>query len=344
VDREFAKRRFTDSSLVYVNGVATNQGKLYIDLSTGRSPHILIVGATGSGKTQMSKRICRSLSRSKVATIIIDPHNEYMDLGFERYGIHEITGVILSEIASSKESIEEFIDILRIAFRLGPLQVAVLSDLLQEYFQDYRDLRNLIDFIEKKISESNNSEIQRALRSVQFYIRLLLENIPQSTNYIGSYSIDLTRSMIIDLSYIAKNQFITEIYVYFLLRHIWRKIRERGFSNEIRYYVVLDEAHNLLSGRVSELISRIIRESRKFGLGIVIVSQLIDQRIKEFFGNIGSLLIMKTFDKETLDYIQTTTGINIIGVISTLRETEFVFIDLYREKVIYRGRLLFEEE
>jgi len=340
-DREFARRRFTDTSLVYVDDVVTNRGKLYIDLSTGRSPHILIVGATGSGKTQMSKRICNSLSRSKIATIIIDPHNEYIDLGFERYGIHEITGVILSEISSSRESIEEFIDILRIAFRLGPLQVAVLSDLLQEYFQDYRDLRNLIDFIEKKVSESNNSEIQRALRSVQIYIRLLLENIPQSTEYVGRHSIDLARSMIIDLSYIAKNQFITEIYVYFLLRHIWRKIRERGFSDEIKYYVVLDEAHNLLSGRVSELISRIIRESRKFGLGIIIVSQLIDQRIREFFGNIGSLLIMKTFDKETLDYIQTAAGIDV-GIISTLRETEFVFIDLYREKIIYRGRLLFK--
>ncbi|MGC9147845.1 MAG: helicase HerA domain-containing protein [Sulfolobales archaeon] len=339
----FARRGFTDSSVVHIDGVVINRGKLYIDLSTRRSPHILIVGATGSGKTQMSKRICDSLSKNNVATIIIDPHNEYVDLGFERYGIHEITGIILSEIAGSRESIEEFIDILRVAFRLGSLQVAVLSDIIQEYFQGYRDLRDLTNFIEKKISESDNSEIQRALRSVQFYIRLLLESIPQDIEYSSRYSIDLNRSMTIDLSYIAKNEFITEVYVYFLLRHIWRKIRERGFSEKIEYYIVLDEAHNLLSGRVSELISRILRESRKFGLGVIIVSQLIDQRIKEFFGNIGSLLIMKTFDRETLDFIESATKISA-SLASSLREREFLFIDLYREKIFYRGKLLFKEE
>ncbi len=337
----FTRREIINDSLVYIQNVLLDRGKMYIDLSTGRSPHILIVGATGSGKTQMSKRICGSLSSGNISTIIIDPHNEYMDLGFRRYGIREVTGLILREISSSRESIEEFIDILRISFRLGPLQIAVLSDTLLEYFQEYRDFSGLLDFIEKKIIDSSNNEIQRALRSIQFYIRLLLENIPQRINELAHESIDLDKSLIIDLSYVTKNQFITEIYIYFLLRHIWSRVREKGFSEKIRYYIVIDEAHNLLSGKVSELILRIIRESRKFGLGIILVSQLIDQRIKEFFGNIGSLIIMKTLDKETLDFIESSTRVDI-SLATHLKDTEFIYIDLYKDKFPRRGRIIFE--
>lgn len=344
-DKEYTSSRaglgyiYREQEIIPVERVVVGErSRLFMDLSTNRSPHILIVGSTGSGKTQLSKRLCESLSKRGVRVIVLDPHNEYKDLGLERYSIREIADIIIREIADSRESIEEFIDILRTTFRLGYLQVAVLSDTLYEYFQENRGLRDLLNYIEKKISETDNSEIQRALRNTQYYIKLLLDHISINENTVSEKTLDLNRSVAIDLSEIYKNRYVTEIYVYFLIRYIWRIVREKGFSERIRYYLVIDEAHNILSSKISELLSRILRESRKFGLGLILVTQIIDQRIREFMSNIGVVFLMKTLDRDTLDFLEILVSIDPEKALS-LRETEFIYIDLYREKTIFRGRL-----
>ena len=63
-------------------------------------------------------------------------------------------------------------------------------------------------------------------------------------------------------------------------------------------FIALDEAWKLVSGPELKVI---LREGRKYGVGIIISSQLITDLEREYLGNISTMLILRTHSMESLE-------------------------------------------
>lgn len=82
------------------------------------------------------------------------------------------------------------------------------------------------------------------------------------------------------------------------------------------FYLYLDEAHIFISDSISEILS----ESRKYGLSLFIAHQYLDQMDekiqKSIFGNIGSIVCFRTSSKDAITISQNANSeINILDIV-----------------------------
>ncbi|MEZ0290142.1 MAG: ATP-binding protein [Sulfolobales archaeon] len=326
--------------IIRVQSTATLYNKpYYIELSTGFSPHIIILGSTGAGKTLLCKKILLSMIREKMRVVVIDLNGEYRDLGVKRVRIENILGGIIREVFSSRESLEDFIDAMKSIFRLGPIQVSQLTELLQEFILQSREPKDLISYLERKISESKDSGDERVLRSLIPYFKLILEYVQGEST---EERLDLEESVIVDLEKIRSNSYLIEISSYYVIRYIWHRIREKGFSDRVKYVLVVDEAHNILRGKTQDLILQIFRESRKYGFGVILITQQLDERIVDLINNTGRIIVMKIIDPKTIDMLRNMIreSEELVEEVKSLRELEFISLELTGARRVIRGRII----
>jgi DNA helicase HerA-like ATPase len=81
----------------------------------------------------------------------------------------------------------------------------------------------------------------------------------------------------------------------------------------LRYLIVFDEIHRILpkfggSGAGFTQIERGCREFRKWGIGIVLISQILSDFVGEIKANINTLVQMKTRDESDLERIKMQYG------------------------------------
>lgn len=79
-----------------------------------------------------------------------------------------------------------------------------------------------------------------------------------------------------------------------LLWHLLAFLRGRG-QNKLSLYCVLDEAHHL-SFRDGGPIDHLLREARKFGIGIIFASQQPEDFSPAAYSNSASKLVFQTTD------------------------------------------------
>ncbi len=88
-----------------------------------------------------------------------------------------------------------------------------------------------------------------------------------------------------------------------ILKRITEKMRERGHAEKNRrIFVILDEAWKLIER--SKPLETIIREGRKYRVGIVIASQIIGDLDAPFLSNMATLFVFRVQDKVSLEVLQ----------------------------------------
>lgn len=270
----------------------------YIDLRDERNPHILITGASGSGKSTAVKNLVLSLASAGIGNIIvIDFHGEYSELlgqvkavcgtkvsyiDARRYSVNplELDG------ASPKERAVQLADTMQRLFNLGPLQRAQLERLLEELYSMHGihddepstwhleppDLRKLYAYIGELLAGSVASTDRSRLEALRQYVGLLLDDV------FGRTSIPLAELLsgvvVLDLSKMPTD-YMKVLYVETLLRKIAFQAYREGPSPTLRRYVVIDEAHILTSrrGTKESLVAKLLAETRKYGIGFIVATQ-----------------------------------------------------------------------
>lgn len=88
-----------------------------------------------------------------------------------------------------------------------------------------------------------------------------------------------------------------------VLGDVTRKMRKRGHAEKNRrIFVILDEAWKLVEK--SRPLETIIREGRKYRVGILIASQLIDDVDAPFLSNIATLFVFRVQEAGSLEMLQ----------------------------------------
>ncbi len=91
------------------------------------------------------------------------------------------------------------------------------------------------------------------------------------------------------------------------LNEIVLKMRRFDANGHSRIFVFLDEAWKILKD--NDVLETIIREGRKYGVGIVLASQMINDVEKDFLQNIGTIFVFRLQNSKNLDDLVSDYGI-----------------------------------
>lgn len=293
----------------------------------------LILGASGSGKTETLKVLGKGIADYGVPVLVLDFHGDVQFPGLRSVllssGTSSTTGVNPMELDS--QSAEEtglydqrkvIRDMIRNAVpALGHRQGAILRDAIEEAYvragfndSDPATWRNtpptfadvqeiLADWADDDSRKSQRTSIEGCLAAVQ---EIFEHPIFQRREHVSVDEI-LSRSMRLDLSKLTEE--VRYITAETLLRKIFRVLRLMGpipvqpvdDRQRFRLFVVIDEAKILSTGggdpdSPERILNQLFTEARKFGLGMVLASQMSDHFGSEVKANAASWLVLKPMD------------------------------------------------
>lgn len=286
--------------------------------------HVLILGSTGLGKTTTSSILTLELIRHNIPVLIIDWHDEYFNLLLKLGLSHNAVKVYNVNnpypldpfAAKNSESLDEkisyIVDILESTLNLTPPQSYYLYEVLYEECKKgysemsfnvlFEKLKSYNDIIEGYSGREARFALLRKIRLLTIGQAKKLFKIQDSKNT------KLVRKpvTIIELGRI-KNNTLRRTYTLFLLKELFSTYTEKGLSSNLKLAVVLDEFHNLINNQPCNVLERLFSEIRKFGVGLIVVSQTVAGLPNFVLRNANTKIIhsIKTFQdlKELINII-----------------------------------------
>lgn len=293
----------------------------------------LTLGASGSGKTETLKVLGRGIADYGVPVLVLDFHGDVKFPGLRSVllssGTSSTIGVNPMELDS--QSAEEtglydqrkvIRDMIRNAVpALGHRQGAILRDAIEEAYaragfndSDPATWRNvpptfadvqeiLADWADDDSRKSQRTSIEGCLAAVQ---EIFEHPIFQRREHVSVEEI-LSSNVRLDLSKLTDE--VRYITAETLLRKVFRVLRLMGpipvqpvdDRQRFRLFVIVDEAKILSTGggdpdSPERILNQLFTEARKFGLGMVLASQMSDHFGSEVKANAASWLVLKPMD------------------------------------------------
>lgn len=300
-------------------------------LSTAGSPHAVIVGIPGQGKSVSTQNIVHQLHQQKVATLSLDFHGDMANSAQTDAVIVDVGehGLPFSpfEIRSvgsnpAKSAALEIADILTVVGGLGEIQRHhVYSALLASYEKlgwVGTSQGSRLPKMEEFVANLRNVEGQQKGKNAEARLMditefdLFRDENPVQFDVLGVsgtiFRVDSMGSEAVKLAAGA-----------FLLRKIYNEMFRWGQSPGIRLVVVLDEAH-LLAKDVT--IPKLMKEGRKFGISLLLVSQSLDDFRSEVLENAGTKIAFRTNFPSSKKIAQLLGGSNVTSLATAIEKLQ----------------------
>lgn len=278
-----------------INSILPRKACIPINMLTH---HTLVLGSTGSGKTHtVSVIINRIIERfNEVKTVIFDWHGEYSYLLKRKRKLVPydlpvgITNLIEKDLYS-------FIDILADVLELTNSQIYILEKVLRQLLRrggvSLNDIYTVLEnFVDESgwMRESRLSLLRKMSPLVRTGYSKLFSNsdIEDLIHRLNYESLPL----VIDVS-VIKDPFIRKIYISFVLNMIFDIfVNDKNKKPKYKLLIVLEEAQNILSkNNPVRIVSRMLSEIRKFGVGLIIISQSPSSLIENVMVNTNTKII-----------------------------------------------------
>lgn len=274
---------------------------------------MLVLGASGSGKTETLKTVGASIDRFGVPLLVFDFHGDVRIPG--------VKDVLLSSGTSSTHG-------------LNPMELDGACAKESGLYDQRGALREMIQRACPALGHKQANALREAIERV--YIQAgILDNDPTTWGAMPPSFADLireieddglragaaelfghpifsrqqhlsvddllARSTRLDLSKLSDG--VRFIATETLLQRIFRNLRLRGpipvnpadDHERFRLYVVIDEAKILAAGgdKARNILNELFTEARKFGLGMVLASQMAEHFSSEVRANASTWLVLK---------------------------------------------------
>lgn len=290
------------------------------------NPHLLIVGESGSGKTYASQCICAELVQKNIPTIVFDLGQGFtldaapsvfvkyagpLELDASRDGININPLEIFPADVHGPVNVAQRVagTFARVYPTIGVQQHAVLRDAILETFREGRidprvkrtwtnktprfaDLKTVLD----DLANGAGSVSRRHAESVASHIStIFVFNTFRANGLEIDWHSILTspaRTYIIQLKGLEHllERVVTELLLWNLIGFL-----EGLGPGPLRCMVLLDEAHRL-SFSADSPVEKLLREGRKFGVGVVLASQQPEDFSSVAFANTATKLIFNVLD------------------------------------------------
>ncbi len=301
--------------------------------------HILIAGSTGSGKTTTAKRIIHEVLRNsgrQLSVIVFDWHGEYISYAKTLKEYSNIQARIFRPgtptsdnisipLISCNSDLELSLTILESVLELTPPQTSILISIVDYLCRDYSEvsvatLSNTISSGNTPLKLDSRSEAE-ALSALRRKIRLL--NWGQGRilfNRINNTDIDdvvANNYSVIDLSTII-NPRVKVLYSLLLLKKLYEKKVIGAVESDI--LIIIEEAYNFMKRH--SIISDIILDSRKYGLGLIIITQTIKELSREVLANTNTKIFHRMVDVHEAEYASKIIGKEFFQTLLSLEPGE----------------------
>ncbi|OYT52073.1 MAG: hypothetical protein B6U73_00595 [Desulfurococcales archaeon ex4484_204] len=250
---------------------------LEVPFKHGENNHIVIVGASGSGKSMLGKAIVKQVAEKLGgAILIIDTHGEYRGISGAKVFTPVENPVNILDRLDKEPSVraKEVADLIASSFRLGNIQRSALQKIVLELYRrvDNPTLDSLEEALTKAIVGSSSGakdslEFARDVyRSLIPYIRML--RFKREVTYWVRPEDLISGVSVIDLS-VIESESLSRVYVETALEMLFYAVKRYGGT----VLLVVEEAHRYLGKGRRSTLARMLCEGRKFGVAVVVISQ-----------------------------------------------------------------------
>ena len=269
--------------------------RVSVDLNAIASRHLAILAATGKGKSNFLALLAKKVAERDGTMVIVDYHSEYGDLRIPR--LKEV----VPKLNPRELSAEELADV--IGVREGAeRQRAMLGEVLDENVRRaedfWRALKNKLELIAKDEDRTAQERYtaKRLLEIIERALRIWGPIFDQHSRSLID-QIHPNRVNVLDVSGFTEAQ--AQVLVSYLLEELLENRKDAVKGSEARFdspvIVAIEEAHVFVpSGRrtyCSEIIAKVAREGRKFGLSLILVSQRPSKLNSDVISQMGSFAI-----------------------------------------------------
>ncbi len=303
----------TEQISVYLGNNPKDNQKVFWIPKDGNNPHLIAVGGSGSGKTETLKVIMLELKKQKVNSLVFDFHNDFKVFA-DKKSLIQIDKATLHplEVQINETPLEVAYKVSKMiskVFSLGEVQEAIIRDAIKLFYtkSGIKDLK-----------EKNNGNVKllpfREFREVLHEGEIKSTGIPKLIAKISVlFDVDLfmnADSSSVSLANIVKQLSVIELLELptdevktlvadLLLNKLVNYLYIKGESDDYWLYVIIDEAHRMMyDGSPVELL---LRESRKYGVGIILASQRPTDFSETILANTGTIIAFKaSLDKDAV--------------------------------------------
>jgi DNA helicase HerA-like ATPase len=295
--------------------------RVSVDLNAIASRHLAILAATGKGKSNFLALLAKRVAERNGTMVIIDYHSEYGDLRISR---KKITVPKLNPRRLSAEELADVIGVREGAERQRAILGKVFDERVRNAEDFWEELKRELDMIAK--NGENAQERYTARRLLEIVERALRIWGPifdlQARKLIDQ--VHPNRINVLDVSEFTEGQ--AQVLVSRLLEELLDDRKDAVKGYEARFdspvIVAIEEAHVFVpsggSTYCSEIVSKVAREGRKFGLSLVLVSQRPSRLNADVVSQMGSFAISglthpadQKFIKEVTDDVTDELGASL---------------------------------
>ena len=298
--------------------------------SGSANPHVLVVGESGFGKTYTITCLLSELAKRQVVPIVFDYGQGF---ALDSLPPQFVAGVNLVEIHASKDGVDINplqifpTDVLgpvnvaqrvadtfgRVYSKMGVQQHAILRQAVLDAMQDEgilverpetwcNDLpafRNVHAKLEA-IAQDGNSSRAKAAASVASHVSTLFvyNTFRASGQKLTWDDVLAAKGSVFVLQLKGLDYSLERAVTEFLLWNLIGYIESCG-PGPLRCFAILDEAHKLSCDRGSP-VEKLLREGRKYGLGLILASQQPEDFSQVAFANTATKLVFQIGDEKSV--------------------------------------------
>jgi DNA phosphorothioation-dependent restriction protein DptH len=299
------------------------------NLSTKGSPHALVIGITGQGKSVTTRHSIATFSEQGLPSLVIDVHGDMAaspppgatvldvrehGLGFSPF---YLTGHSIADIS---ESALEIAEVFSFVCGLGNIQLANVFKSIKLAYADNgwvngmqgRRLPTIEEFADKL------EQVEKGARG-----RNARENLLPLTDFGLFQESDKRfeptgggKGLVIDLHRHRHEKVITAA-ISLVLRKIYREMFTWPQDSTMKLAVVLDEAHRIAK---DPTLPKLLKEGRKYGVACFVASQNISDFDDEVKNNVGTKIVFRTNFPESKDVAALVRGAEKVDLATQIEQ------------------------
>jgi DNA helicase HerA-like ATPase len=274
--------------------------------------HVLIVGATGSGKTNHAFELIKAAVPFG-NVVVVDVKREYRDLAKSMGDVRvlsvggeprvEFNPLVPPKGVDSEHWDRAFADVFTRAYGLSEPSRRIVLDSLSFLRRDEKEDPTLRE-LEKQVAkfDAGSAKEQSSQRSLESRLHIINTGpvgkslIAENGLDVDSFDHGVTVFEIDEVDSLRDQRFLTEL----LLLYLWQHDRHTPVEEEerLRRLIVVEEAHRYLSEeRPPEqrgdrtLLELAIAEARRYGWGFLIIDQMPLLLSRYVWDNVGTVFV-----------------------------------------------------
>lgn len=293
---------YTTKTCITIGTVRDMDIPIFLDVDTFVTKHAGVFGKTGSGKSNAVKVIIKEVTTKNIAVVVFDVHSEY---GYHPHGLGGLSNVYVVGLKGAECDVS--LNIPRTL--IYPSELSVITDVTpaQQDALDliYRRKKDWLYYIATKSSEEITEDFEQRIRIET--ISTLKRKISRITDYdfVGEKfdalkyirgKVSQGNTVIIDFGDYENNDWVVRLVSSIVSRYLltqFRNARRKGGTLP-KTLIVLEESHKLLSKEMARhtVFEKIVREGRKFNLGLCVVDQMPKKILDEIISQLNTVVVL----------------------------------------------------